>query len=176
MSSLSQLHCCYQVSTPSLAGSATAYQPLGSHHGILHTGTLPPSFANFTSMDSLDLGVNQFRGTLPSQWGQGAMPILRNLDVSYNQVPRSWLWLSPEQLWRCRYSWREHQGAGCRLQHAHDQHPMCRGSCLQLTVGAFVQLTGTIPQWGLDSGMAGIQVLWLNDNGLMGTLPQSLNT
>ena len=52
----------------------------------------------------------------------------------------------------------------------------CASACgLQLTVGLVVQLTGTVPQWGLDSGMAGIQYLWLNDNRLRGPLPQSLN-
>lgn len=55
-------------------------------------GTLPASWANNTSLRSLDLSDNNFTGSLPQQWA--ALSQLQALNASHNSlsgtVPSTW--------------------------------------------------------------------------------------
>ena len=55
-------------------------------------GTLPASWANNTSLRSLNLSDNNFTGSLPQQWA--ALSQLQALNASHNSlsgaVPSSW--------------------------------------------------------------------------------------
>lgn len=55
-------------------------------------GTLPASWANNTSLRSLDLSNNNFTGSLPQEWA--LLSQLRTLNVSHNSlsgaIPSSW--------------------------------------------------------------------------------------
>ena len=59
------------------------------------------------------------------------------------------------------------QSASCCCADAYDGTHQC--STMRL-----VQLTGTVPAWGTDGGLAAVQWVDLSENQLHGSLPQTL--
>ena len=52
----------------------------------MRAGTLPPSYANFTQIQYLNFPNNSLTGTLPLDYGQGAMAGLVSIWLSNNSV------------------------------------------------------------------------------------------
>jgi hypothetical protein len=63
----------------------------------LHTtpGTLPPEWARQPRLVAVNVSSNRLGGSLPAEWGGGALPALARLDASGNgglagTLPESW--------------------------------------------------------------------------------------
>lgn len=77
---------CSSYMTPEPRLPACLVPKQSVHEWTCYAGTLPASFSNIVQLAELECQENFFAGPLPPQWGIDAMPRLKILNLSSNQV------------------------------------------------------------------------------------------